>query len=164
MLLAPEFSSLTSLDLEGNLDLEPFLEKVYLVPSIRLAHLNLARTYLLPEVVARIFSSPQIIHLRSLVLNCNPILKQLVIEELRDSLHTKNLKQLELKHMDFSNEDLMQLNEAKWLGDLQKLDLRCNPRLKIEKIILCEGKELSGIKAIRHLLMDNDSLNFLNRM
>ena len=162
-LLSLNYNTLKSLNLEGNLDLENFLEKIYSMPSFKLSDLNLSKTYLSSEIIPRIFSSPQIIYLRSLALNCNPIVKNNFIEELKDSLQTKNLKNLQLRHLNFSNSDLINLCKGKWLGDIEKLDLRCNPDLKIENIIICEGNELQGLKAIRQLLMDNDFLTSLNR-
>ena len=156
------FNTLTSLDLEGNLDLESFLDKIYLMPSFKLAELNLSRTYLSAKIIARIFLSPQIIYLRNLSLNCNPIVKEQIINQLKNSLHTKNLKNLEMRNMNFNNNDLLSLSKGKWLGDFDKLDLRCNSELNLNDIILCEGNELEGIKSIRSLLMDNDSMNPLD--
>ena len=145
------------------MDTESFLDALYSAPSFRLTHLNLSKSYLDPAIIPRIFSSPQIIHLRSLALNCNPLVKKDIIEQLSDSLQTKNLQTLELRHLGLTNHDLSALCRGKWLGELDRFDIRCNPFLKLENILRCEGVELQGLRGVRHLLMDKDVLNSLNR-
>lgn len=147
------------MDLAGNLSLETFLCKLYSKPSFQISRLDLSRTYLSPSIIPQIFSSPQIIYLRKLALNCNPIVKVQLIDELQDSLQTKNLQVLELRHFGLSNGDLTRLCQGKWLGDLDTFDIRSNPSLSVEKVALCEGLELQNLKAVQCLLMDGDFFN-----
>ena len=82
-----------------------------------------------------------------------PSVKRSLIEILSESIQVKNLRHLELRHMDINNDNLIQLSQNKNLNRIQVLDLEENPKVNLHLLEEEEQFEPEIFRQIHQLLV-----------